>query len=206
VSAYQTDEEQVEAIKKWWQENGKSVLGGVALGLLVIGGGKGWMEYGRIQAENASMMYEGFAQSARGDDLTATVQRADELISAYGGSTYARFAALEMAKLQYQAGDKDKAAQRLQWVVDNAKDQGIKQLAQLRLANLLLDMNKLDAADSLAESVSQGGFAGEFSALKGDIALAKGDKEEARQAWQQALNQGAADVTGLRMKLTSVGG
>lgn len=206
MSTYQTDEEQVEAIKKWWQENGKSVIGGIVLGLLVVGGGKGWMEYSRVQAENASMLYEGFAQVARGDDLPAAVQRADELISAYGNSTYARFAALEMAKLQYQAGDKDKAAQRLQWVVDNASDQGIKQLAQLRLANLLLDMDKLDDANTLAQSVSQGGFAGEFSALKGDIALAKGDKEAARQAWQQALDQGAADVTGLRMKLTSIGG
>jgi len=206
VAEYQTDEEQVEAIKKWWQENGKSVIGGVALGLLVVGGGKGWMEWSRINAENASTLYEGFSQSARGDDLPATVQRADELIAEYGKSTYAQFAALEMAKLQYQAGDKEKASQRLQWVVDSASDDGIKQLAQLRLANLLLDMDKLDAADSLAKSVSTGDFLAEFSALTGDIAMAKGDKESARKAWQQALDQGAADTTALRMKLGSVGG
>ena len=206
MSAYQTDEEQVEAIKKWWQENGKSVIGGVALGLLVVGGGKGWMEYSRVQAENTSNAYESFSQAARGDDLEAAVQRADQLIADSGKSTYAEFTALEMAKLQYQAGDKEKARQRLQWVVDNASEQAIKQLAQLRLANLLLDMDLPDAADNLAKSVSEGGFVGEFSTLKGDIALAKGDKEAARQAWQQALDQGAADVTGLRMKLTSVGG
>jgi len=206
VSTYQTDEEQVEAIKKWWQENGKSVIGGIALGLLVVGGGKGWMEYGRVQAENASNLYEGFSQAARSDDLPAAMLRADQLIADYGKSAYAEFAALEMAKLQYQAGDKEKALQRLKWAVDNASDQGVKQLSQLRLASLLLDMNKLDEASTVAQSVSKGGFAGEFNALKGDIALAKGDRETARQAWQQALDQGAADVTGLRMKLTSVGG
>jgi predicted negative regulator of RcsB-dependent stress response len=206
VSAYQTDEEQVEAIKKWWKENGKSVIGGVALGLLVVGGGKGWMEYSRVQAENTSNSYESFSQTARGDDLEGAVQRADQLMADSGKSTYAAFAALEMAKLQYQAGDKAKARQRLQWVVDNATEQAIKQLAQLRLANLLLDMDLPDDAGTLAGAVSEGGFAGEFSALRGDIALVKGDKDTARQAWQQALNQGAADVTGLRMKLTSVGG
>lgn len=206
MSTYQTDEEQVEAIKKWWQENGKSVIGGIALGLLVVGGGKGWMEYGRVQAENASNLYEGFSQTARSDDLEAAKQRADQLISDYGKTVYAKFAALEMAKLQYQAGDKDAAVLRLRWAVDNASDQGVKQLAQLRLASLYLDMNKLDEASVLAQAVSEGGFAGEFNALKGDIALAQGDRESARQAWQQALDQGAADVTGLRMKITSAGG
>ena len=206
VSTYQTDEEQVEAIKKWWQENGKSVIGGIALGLLVVGGGKGWMEYSRVQAENNSNLYEGFSRAAREGDMEAAVQRADQLIADSGKSTYAEFAALEMAKLQYHAGDKEKARQRLQWVMDNTSEKAIKQLAQLRLANLLLDMDKPDDANTLVQSVSEGGFAGEFSALKGDIALAKGDKEAARQAWQQALQQGAADVTALRMKLTSVGG
>ncbi len=206
MSTYQTDEEQVEALKKWWHENGKSVLGGVALGLLVVGGSKGWMEYSRIQAENASNLYEGFSQAARGDDLQTTTQRADQLIAESGKSAYAEFAALEMAKQQYRAGNKDKAAQRLEWVVDNTSDQGIRQLAKLRLAYLLLDMDKLDQANKLAQSVFKGEFAGEFSALKGDIAQAQGDRKVARQAWQQALDRGAADVTGLRMKLTSVGG
>ena len=206
MATYQTDEEQVEAIKKWWKENGKSVIGGIALGLLVVGGGKGWMEYSRVQAENTSNLYESFSQAARGDDLEAAAQRADQLMTDAGKTAYAAFAALEMAKLRYQAGDKEKARQRLQWVVDNTGEQGIKQLAQLRLANLLLDMGKPDAAEALAQSVSQGGFGAEFDALKGDIAMAKGDKEAARQAWQKALDQVAAEVTALRMKLTSVGG
>lgn len=206
MSTYQTDEEQVEAIKKWWKENGKSVIGGVALGLLVVGGGKGWMEYSRVQAENASNLYESFSRAARGNELEAATQRADQLIANSGKTTYAGFAALEMAKLQYQAGDKEKSRQRLQWVVDNASDQAIKQLAQLRLATLLLDMGKPDDASTIVQTASQGGFAGEFSSLRGDIALYKGDKDAAKVAWQQALDEGAADVTGLRMKLTSVGG
>ena len=206
MATYQTDEEQVEAIKRWWKENGKSVIGGIALGLAVVGGGKGWMEYSRVQAENNSNLYESFSQAARTDNLEAAAQRADQLMADAGKSAYAAFAALEMAKLQYQAGDKEKARQRLQWVVDNAAEPAVKQLAQLRLANLLLDMDKPDEAAALAQSVSQGEFAAEFNALKGDIALAKGDKEAARQAWQKALDEGATDVTGLRMKLTSVGG
>ena len=167
MSTYQTDEEQVEAIKKWWKENGKSVIGGVALGLLLVGGGKGWMEYSRVQAENTSNLYESFSRAARENNLEAASQRADQLVGDFGKTTYADFAVLEMAKLQYQAGDKEKARQRLQWVLDNASDPAIKQMAQLRLAALLLDMGKPDDAEALAGAASEGGFAGEFSALRG---------------------------------------
>ena len=31
MDVYKTEEEQVEAIKKWWQENGKSIIAGVVI-------------------------------------------------------------------------------------------------------------------------------------------------------------------------------
>ena len=45
-----TDEEQVEALKKWWRENGKSVVGGVVLGLALVGGWRGWQYYEQTRA------------------------------------------------------------------------------------------------------------------------------------------------------------
>ena len=71
MSTYQTEEEQVEAIKAWWKENGKSVIGGAVLGLALVGGFKGWTEYSRVQAESASSYYEGFTQLARAGDTEA---------------------------------------------------------------------------------------------------------------------------------------
>ena len=56
MSTYQTDEEQVEAIKRWWKENGKSVIGGIVLRFAVIGGWQGWQGYQRNQGEAASMI------------------------------------------------------------------------------------------------------------------------------------------------------
>ncbi len=206
MSTYQTEEEQVEALKKWWKENGKWAIGGIVLGLAVVGGGKGWMEYQRVQAENASANYEGFAQAARGDNLDKAVERGDALIKAYKDSTYALFTALDLARLQHEAGDKDKARSRLQWVMDNASDEAIGKLAKVRLARLLLDMNELDEASALAANPADDSFMGEFLSIQAEVKLARGDREGARGDFSRALEKGVSNPTLVRMKLVELGG
>ncbi|HID44509.1 MAG TPA: tetratricopeptide repeat protein [Chromatiaceae bacterium] len=206
VSTYQTEEEQVEAIKKWWKENGKSVIGGVALGLAVVGGGKGWLEYQRIQAENASANFESFSQAALVGNLETAEQRGEALIKEYKGSTYALFTALEMARLQYEAGDKDKAKVKLQWVLDNSSKDAITRLAKIRLARLLLDMQDLDEAAALVANPADDAYQGEFLSIQAEVKLARGDREAARSAFAQALEKGVSNPTLISMKLTELGG
>jgi predicted negative regulator of RcsB-dependent stress response len=38
VDVYTTEDQQVEALKRWWKENAKSILLGVALGLAAVFG------------------------------------------------------------------------------------------------------------------------------------------------------------------------
>ena len=206
MSTYQTEEEQVEALKKWWQENGRSVIAGVVLGLLVVGGGKAWMEYNRVQAENASAFYEGFSQAARAGDLEKALERGEALIQEYGRSTYALFAALELARLQYEAGEKDKARQRLRWVMDNAGDESLQRLARVRLARLLLDTGDLEGAEKLVAEPAGDAWQGELLAIRGDIRLARKDREGARKDYAAALEKGVSTPALVRMKLSELGG
>ncbi len=206
MSTYQTEEEQVEAIKKWWKENGKWAIGGIVLGLAVVGGGKGWLEYQRVQAENASATYEGFAQAARGGDLETAVQRGDALINEYRGTTYALFTALELARLQFEAGDKDKARLRLQWVMDESGDEAISKLAKVRLARLMLDMNALNEASALVADPADDSWQGEFLSIRGEVKLARGDREGARDDFSRALEKGVSNPGLVRMKLQELGG
>jgi len=206
VSTYQTEEEQVEAIKKWWKENGKSVIGGVVLGLAVVGGGKGWLEYQRAQAENASARFESFSQAAYDGDLETAEQRGKILLDEHQGSAYAAFAALELAQLYYQAGDKDKARLNLQWVLDNAKQEAISQLAKIRLARLMLDMEAYDDAARLATNPAEDAYQGEFLSIQGEVKLARGDREAARTAFSRALEKGVSNPSLIRMKLMELGG
>ncbi len=206
MSTYRTDEEQVEALRKWWQENGRSVIAGVVIGLLVVGGGKAWIEYNRAQAENASAFYEGFSRAAAEGDLEKALERGEALIREYGRSTYALFTALELARLQYEAGEKERARDRLRWVVDNARDESLAQLARVRLARLLLDLGELDEVQALAGDPAEDAWQGEFLAIRGDLRLARGDREGARADYAAALEKGVSLPALVRMKLSELGG
>ncbi len=206
MSTYQTDEEQVEALKKWWQENGRSVIAGVVIGLLIVGGGKAWIEYNRVQAENASAYYEGFSKAAVEGDLEKALERGEALIENYGGSTYALFTALELARLQYEAGEKARAKARLEWVLDNARHPAIEHLAQVRLARLLLDVGDLDGAERLVGEPGDDAWTGERLAVRADVRLARGDREGAKADYAAALEKGVSLPAFVRMKLAELGG
>ncbi len=206
MSTYQTEEEQVEAIKKWWKDNGKSVVGGIVLGLVIIGGWRGWQGYQRDQGEAASAYFDAMRQAVRSEQYDKAIEDGKRLIGEYGGTAYASFAALELAKLSYQRGEKAAARNHLQWVTEAAPDPSIRELARLRLGALLLDMQDTTALQSLLAAAPLPAFAGEFAALRGDLERALGNQAAAREAYQEALVKGVADPAVLHMKLVDVGG
>ncbi|HFD86518.1 MAG TPA: tetratricopeptide repeat protein, partial [Gammaproteobacteria bacterium] len=57
MNDYVTDEQQVEALKKWWAENGRYLIGGVALGLALLFGWNSWKDYRENRAKNASALF-----------------------------------------------------------------------------------------------------------------------------------------------------
>ncbi|GAL21617.1 Mlr7403 protein [Vibrio maritimus] len=76
MELYDSEEQQVEAIKDWWKENGKAVVLGVVVGL---GGLFGWRYYqdSVVQAqEAASEQYSKAVESmvVSGVDASADVQ------------------------------------------------------------------------------------------------------------------------------------
>lgn len=206
MSTYQTEEEQVEAIKKWWKENGRSVVGGIVLGFAIIGGWQAWQGYQRTQGETASAWYDAMRQAVNVADYDAAMEHGKRLIGEYGGTAYASFAALELAKLAYQRGEKSVARNHLRWVSESGPDASIKDLARLRLGQLLLDLNELPMLQNLLSTPPLPAFAGEFAALRGDMEVAKGNREAARDAYRDALARGVEDEALLRMKLVDVGG
>lgn len=206
MSVYQTEEEQVEAIKKWWKENGKSVLGGIVLGFAIIGGWQGWKVYQRDQGEAASFQFDTLRQSMQTAQYDKAIEDGKRLIGEYPKSAYASFAALELAKLSYQRGEKAAARNHLQWVADSAPDPSIRELARLRLGNVLLDMQDTAGLQSLLAAPPLPAFAGEFAVLRGDLERTLGNQDAAREAYQEALIKGVEDEALLRMKLVDAGG
>jgi predicted negative regulator of RcsB-dependent stress response len=206
MSTYQTEEEQVEAIKKWWKENGKSVVGGIVLGFAIIGGWQGWQSYQTSQGETASIVFDTMRQAVRSGEQAKAIEEGKRLIGEYGNTAYASFAALELARLAYERSEKAAAREHLQWVTESSPDPAISELARLRLGRLLLDMGEQDALATLLQAQPLPAFAGEFAVLRGDLERARGDQAAAREAYREALTAGVQDEPLLRMKLVDVGG
>jgi predicted negative regulator of RcsB-dependent stress response len=200
MTAYQTEEEQVEALKRWWKENGTSIIAGIVIGL---GGVFGWQAWGNYQdrvGKEASTAFSQLVSATQRADVESASKQAELLRLEYENSSYAVFAALTQAKLKLQQGDAAAARSQLEWAMAQTDNESLKYLAQFSLARLLLSEGELEAAEKLTQ-VSEGGFAGDFTQLRGDIAARRGDKQAAFEAYTLAMTQETSNRNLLQMKL-----
>ncbi|AKH20395.1 YfgM family protein [Sedimenticola thiotaurini] len=194
-----SEEEQVEALKNWWKENGKSVIAGIVLGLGGVFGWQYWSQHQQQVTEQASQQFELLSNSVA-TNSPAVVSQAEAIVTQYGQTPYAVFAALDLAKVKFQQGDVDGAKTQLQWVIAEAGDPSLQQIARLRLARLLLDQGALDEASALVAQAPADSFRGDFAELKGDIALQQGNPAAARQAYKEALEYDVSNSALVQMK------
>jgi predicted negative regulator of RcsB-dependent stress response len=216
VALNAAEEETIESLKRWWDDNGTLVITLVAAAALLWGGWTFWQNSRQAEISGASDLYEEILDLAPsepgialGDAERARIMGlAEQLQSEYGSSTYARFGALFAAQQAVNAGDLDAAARHLQWVVDDVEsglfsraDQGLMLTATLRLGRVLQAQGELDRALALVDSVDPGTFEADFAELRGDIYLAQGRTADARDAYTTALESAGGGRNFLQMKL-----
>jgi predicted negative regulator of RcsB-dependent stress response len=187
VETYQTEDEQVQAIKDWWKENGRSVIAGLIIGIAAIAGYRYWSHYQTTQSEQASMIYAQVITSAANADNEKAFEQGQNLITNYSGTPYASLAALTLSKLALDKSDYTTAAAQLRWIVDNSGDAGLQHIARLRLARVVAAENKPDLALSLLNESDTSGFTTLYQETRGDILLQQGKVEEAAAEYNQAL-------------------
>ena len=81
MESYRTEEEQVEALKKWWDENGRSTIAAIIVALGIGFGWQGWQKYQDTESENASQRYQNLLQrlsTADADGVTEAAALARE--------------------------------------------------------------------------------------------------------------------------------
>lgn len=206
MADYETEEQQVEAIKSWWKENGTAVITGVFLGVTALVGWRGWDWYQEKQANEASDLYTIMQQSVITNDSDAILSQADTIRANYKSTPYASLATLHEAKVHAQNGNLEEAESSLRWVIDNSKQDSVQEIARLRLARVLVSVNKLDEAETMINREISPAYTSLASEIRGDIFVARGEIEQAKQAYDQALN--SADGSGveyLRMKRNDLG-
>jgi predicted negative regulator of RcsB-dependent stress response len=205
VAHYETEEERIEAIRKWWKDNGSSILAGAVLGIGGLLGWKAWVSYQHGQAEAASSHYAGVLEAAGEGGMERAAQEVAALEAEYASTPYAALSALELAKLKAQAGDLDGAAEQLRWALEHADQEALRHTARLRLARVLVAQGHGDEALVLLAEPLPGAYTSLAEEIKGDALLAKGELEKARAAYNLAILSARGDTEFLQMKLNDLG-
>lgn len=204
---YETEEQQVEAIKKWWKENGSLVMVGIIVGVAVIFGWRYYAESKNSHAEYAGNVYDSIVKSVTTSQNADELQvKVNELLAEYSDTPYASLSALVLAKKQIKSGDVVKAQQQLEWVVNNSTQEELRHIARLRLTRLLFSGKQYDAALNLLNIDFPDSFAVMYEELKGDLYVAKGELNKARVAYDKAiLTSGIQADKWLRLKREDLG-
>lgn len=197
MEIHATEEQQIESFKKWWKDNGSSIITGILLGVALLFGAKSWFAYQERKAENASNIFTTLMGALNNGQESLVNEQAGVLIADFSSTPYASLAALALAKLKLEQGELPAAHAQLQWALDHAGSDAIRHTARLRLARVMMAEDDLDGAEALASPAGgEGGFAAMYAELRGDIHLARGDAARARAQYEHALASMTAESPG----------
>jgi len=208
VSDY-SEAEQLEQAKSWLKANAIWIIAGIAIGAGGLAGWRWYQDRRDTQAEAASARYEELVDAfSRRDNVRGTTLL-EELNREYAWTPYASLGTLIAARVQVEANELDKAAASLKSVMDNAKDDELKMVARLRLARVQSALGKHDEALNLLKVDNPGEFAPRLADARGDVLLAKGDRDGALREYTAARasgNDGRIDIDMLDLKIRDLGG
>lgn len=185
--AYDLEEqEQLDALKAWWNQYGNHVLMAVTVAFVAFAGFQGWKYYQHQQGIQASAQYEALTQLDI-KDIKKIRGVSGQLMEKFSGTPYAARAALMAARANYEAGDVKSAHAQLEWAMAHTRDEAVKSIAQLQLAGLQFEEKNYDAALKTLVDKHEPAYDGLLYDLKGDILVAQGKPAEAKKAYAVAL-------------------
>ena len=176
-----TEKEQVEQIKKWWNSNAKQIIAGAVIGIAGIWGWNTYSDYQDNQSLNARSLYLSYASDS--NNLGAY----DRLTTDFSSSSYSDQAILLMAKYLFDAQSYTQALGVIKPLINNPSSV-IANTAALRAASIHLQLGQHDQALLILAGQSEDGFSGLIYNLMGDIHIDLGNRSEAQTYYSLAID------------------
>jgi predicted negative regulator of RcsB-dependent stress response len=205
-----TEEEQIALIKEWWQRNGKPLLVGGALALVIVFGWQAWQKHQVTQAQTASVLYQQLMEAALVPSEQVDAQKVAQLLTQLkavkNDNAYAQYGRLLAVKVAVDKNQLDDAVLALQEILDAPANATLEELARQRLARVLLAQEQAEKALKLLEGKALPAFQATREELRGDTLVILERPAEAKAAYLQAQKALAADATAgsLLMKLDNL--
>lgn len=200
------EQEQIAELKAFWHDYGRHIALGLGIAIAIYAGWKGWNAWENRQATQASALYA--TLDAAAEDASKVKAIAAEIKNDYSRTAYAERAALMSAQTAFSAKDLATARAELEWVIEHGREAGVRDVARIRLANVLMDEKKFDEALAQLKSAEDQGFGALYAETRGDVLALKGDAAGAADAYKQALAKLAKDAANYKfveVKLEALG-
>ncbi len=181
------DEDQAQRVKQWWKENWKALAAGLVLGLSGIVGWNQYKVHQESRGAEAARMFEDLKIALLADKTEEASGIADKLKADFAATPYAAQGLLRIAQHAVEKGRFDEALPPLAWVSEHSEDKVLKPLAELRQARVLSQQGKFDEAVKLLDGNADESYQALVQELRGDILLAQGNRQGARESFQKAL-------------------
>lgn len=204
MEVYSNENEQVDALRQFFANNGKFLAVGVIIGIAALGGWRFWSSHQEGTDKTASAEYQQLTsamQADKPDSLEAVATFASE-----NNNTYGALASLDLAKQYVETNQLDKAITLLQSGLKDTKDANLQAVINLRLARIQLQQSQADAALSTLNNVKGDGWTAIVADIRGEALLSKGDKQGARDAWSKGAESQASPALKqmLQMKMNNL--
>lgn len=210
MDIHASEQEQLETVKKWWKENGTSLVSGILIGLAVLLGAKAWFGYQDRNATNASHLYAQMLNAIDAGRDEEARAHANNIISGFSNTGYAPMTALALARIAVKNGELEAAQTQLQWALDHANTDAVRHIARQRLVRVLIARENYAEAQQMLDGVADPGtYAYQYAALRGDLSKAQGQLAEAAQAYKSAIEQmpaQAPDAAMIRIQFEMLAG
>lgn len=201
MEVYQTEEQQVEAIKGYWEKNGNMIIAGIALGFV---GFIGFNVYKDNKLDNelaVSDSYQVLMESSVKNESVFS-ENAQKFMADNADTSYVSLTALALAKALAAKEDWENAQAQLVTAIENAPTDGVKGIASLRLARIQVQQEQYEQALATLATPLPESFVAAIEEIKGDTYLLQDKAALARDAYQAAIAAGGlASSPNLQMKL-----
>lgn len=196
IEGYETEEQQVDAIKQWWKDNGNTLIIGAVVGLAGLWG---WRFYNESVINGQEATSQAYSDMLIKHEVQGSEPGVDSVISTFiaenSNNSYGVLASLLLAKEAVEQKDFELAKNQLMQLQTQNSYAPLNAVINLRLARVEAELALYPEALATLSLITDKSFLAQAYQLKGNIYLKQNDLEQARSALQDAINasQGRVD-------------
>lgn len=209
MEGFESENQQIAALKQFWQKYNRAILLTAMVFLIVLFGGRYWQKNKMVRSQQAAQIYQEMLIAEYQSDLTTATAKGGQLVADFTSTPYSQLAALMLAKIAVSENNLDLAVEKLQWAIKHkGSKKVVANIATVRLARVLEQQGKLDEALALVAKDPDAACIPLYAQARGDILVAKGESALAKAAYLQALQSlpPGAQAPSIQAKLLDLGG